>query len=88
MLEELTLAIDEKSGDYTRLTRFKPGADTASFGAKSHDYPEIIFGRKEGYMTRLLISGWKRENMPVDRQVRFTVHLSRQRMHRARSVLS
>ena len=43
ILEELTLAIDEKSGDYTRLTRFKPGADTASFGSKNHDYPEEIF---------------------------------------------
>lgn len=46
--EEVTLAIDEKSGDYTRLTRFKPGADTSSFGAKSHNYPEeimIIEGR-------------------------------------------
>lgn len=40
--EELTLALDQKSGDYTRLTRFKPGADTASFGAKSHSYPEEI----------------------------------------------
>ncbi len=46
MLEELTLAIDEKSGDYTRLTRFKPGADTASFVAKSHDYPEEFFSVK------------------------------------------
>ncbi len=48
LLEQLTLAIDEKSGDYTRLTRFKPGADTEAFGAKSHDYPEeimIIKGR-------------------------------------------
>lgn len=35
-IEQLTLAIDEKSGDYTRLTRFKPGADTTSFGPKSH----------------------------------------------------
>ena len=46
--EEVTLAIDEKSGDYTKLTRFKPGANTSSFGAKSHDYPEeiiIIEGR-------------------------------------------
>ena len=46
--EEVTLAIDEKSGDYTRLTRFKPGADTSSFGAKSHECPEeimIIKGR-------------------------------------------
>jgi len=43
LLEQLTLAIDEVSGDYTRLTRFKPGADTSAFGAKSHEYPEEIF---------------------------------------------
>ncbi|MGB0909616.1 MAG: cupin domain-containing protein [Nitrospirales bacterium] len=43
MLEQLTLAMDEESGDYTRLTRFKPGTDTTPFGAKSHDYPEEIF---------------------------------------------
>ncbi len=41
-LEEYTLAMDEKTGDYTRLTRFNPGADTQSFGVKSHDYPEEI----------------------------------------------
>jgi hypothetical protein len=48
MLEQLTLALDEESGDYTRLTRFKAGADTKKFGVKSHDYPEenyIISGR-------------------------------------------
>ncbi|RKF20283.1 hypothetical protein DBZ36_07525 [Alginatibacterium sediminis] len=43
MLEQLTLAIDPISGDYTRLTRFKAGADTKAFGAKSHDYPEEIY---------------------------------------------
>jgi hypothetical protein len=43
LLEQYTLAIDEETGDYTRLTRFKPKADTKSFGAKSHDYPEEIF---------------------------------------------
>jgi len=43
MLEQLTLAIDERSGDYTRLTRFKSGADTRAFGGKSHDYPEEIY---------------------------------------------
>ena len=42
MAEELTLAMDESSGDYTRLTRFKPGADTTAFGPKSHAYPEEI----------------------------------------------
>jgi len=43
LLEQLTLAIDTESGDYTRLTRFKPGADTAAFGPKSHAHPEEIF---------------------------------------------
>lgn len=46
--EELALAIDERTGDYTRLTRFKPGADTSAFGSTSHSYPEeimIIEGR-------------------------------------------
>ncbi len=43
MLEQLTLALDEESGDYTRLTRFKAGADTKEFGGKSHDYPEEIY---------------------------------------------
>ncbi len=42
-VEELTLSIDEETGEYTRLTRFKPGADTSSFGSKSHTYPEEIF---------------------------------------------
>jgi len=41
--EELTLSIDHETGEYTRLTRFKPGANTSSFGAKCHDYPEEIF---------------------------------------------
>ena len=48
MAEEVTLAIDKATGDYTRLTRFMPGADTSSFGSRSHDYPEeimIIEGR-------------------------------------------
>ncbi len=42
-LQQITLAIDDKSGDYTRLTRFKPGADTAAFGVQCHNYPEEIF---------------------------------------------
>jgi hypothetical protein len=41
--EELTLSIDEETGEYTRLTRFNPGADTSTVGSKSHDYPEEIF---------------------------------------------
>jgi len=43
MAEELTLSIDEHSGEYTRLTRFFASADTVSFGGKSHHYPEEIF---------------------------------------------
>jgi len=46
--EELTLSIDEETGEYTRLTRFHPGADTSAFGSKSHAYPEevvILTGR-------------------------------------------
>lgn len=41
--EELTLSSDPETGEYTRLTRFKPGADTTPFGGKSHPYPEEIF---------------------------------------------
>lgn len=41
--EELTLSIDEETGEYTRLTRFFPGTDTTPFGGKSHAYPEEIF---------------------------------------------
>ncbi len=48
LIEQITLAMDNISGDYTRLTRFRPGADTRAIGAKRHDYPEeimIIKGR-------------------------------------------
>lgn len=41
--EDITLSIDPDSGEYTRLTRFHPGADTRAFGGKSHAYPEEIF---------------------------------------------
>ena len=41
--EELTLSIDEETGEYTRLTRFHPNADTTKFGGKSHEYPEEVF---------------------------------------------
>lgn len=42
-VEFLTLSIDPDSGEYTRLTRFLPGADTTALGGKSHAYPEEIF---------------------------------------------
>ena len=43
MLEQLTLAMDSITGDYTRLTRFKAGANTKEVGGKSHDYPEEVY---------------------------------------------
>jgi len=42
-LQQITIAEDKISGDYTRLTKFKAGYSTESFGAKSHTYPEEIF---------------------------------------------
>ena len=41
--EELTLSIDPVTGEYTRLTRFLPGADTSPFGGTTHPYPEEVF---------------------------------------------
>jgi hypothetical protein len=43
MAEELTLSMDPVTGEYTRLTRFHPGADTTPFGSKIHTYPEEVF---------------------------------------------
>jgi hypothetical protein len=43
MAEELTLSVDPVTGEYTRLTRFHPGADTSPFGGKTHPYPEEVF---------------------------------------------
>ena len=42
-LQQLTIAEDLKSGDYTRLTKIKAGYSTKIYGAKSHNYPEEIF---------------------------------------------
>jgi hypothetical protein len=43
LADELTLSFDEKTDEYTRLTRFRAGADTTAFGGKSHEYPEEVF---------------------------------------------
>ena len=42
MAEAVTLAIDPNTGDYSRVTRFLPGADTTAFGPQVHDYPEEV----------------------------------------------
>ncbi|NCJ06796.1 hypothetical protein GS597_09800 [Synechococcales cyanobacterium C] len=43
MAEEITLSVDPVTGEYTKLTRFLPGADTSAFGEKTHPYPEEVF---------------------------------------------
>ncbi len=43
LIEQILLALDEATGDFTRLTRFKAGADTSDFGPQIHDFPEEIF---------------------------------------------
>ena len=43
LAEEVTLSIDSATGEYTKLTRFLPGADTTPFGGKTHTYPEEVF---------------------------------------------
>jgi hypothetical protein len=43
MLEQITLSSDPVTGDYTRLTKFKAGADTGRSGGKAHSYPEEIY---------------------------------------------
>ncbi len=42
-VEALTLSLDPETGEYTRLTRFQPGADTAALGSQCHPYPEEVF---------------------------------------------
>lgn len=41
-VEELVLSEDPATGEFTRLTRFHPGAHTTAFGATVHAYPEEI----------------------------------------------
>lgn len=58
MAEELTLSIDDGTGEYTRLTRFLPGADTPRFGGKTHLYPEevlVVTGRLCGNHASTLV---------------------------------
>ena len=42
-LEELLLALDEETGDFTRLLRFAPGADTSANGTLTHDVWEEVW---------------------------------------------
>jgi hypothetical protein len=74
MVEELTLSIDNTTGEYTRLTRFLPGADTSAFGGKAHPYPEEVFivsGRLHDHAFDLC---WKRVTTPAALQLNVMGH--------------
>ncbi|MEN8802428.1 MAG: hypothetical protein ABF297_10665 [Thiogranum sp.] len=42
-------AIDEENREFTRLTRFVPGADSFLFGPKGQDYPEEAMITQGGF---------------------------------------
>lgn len=42
-LQERILSRDPESGDYTRLLRFEPGADTTPAGVQRHDFWEEVW---------------------------------------------
>ena len=81
--EELTLSIDPGTGEYTRLTRFRPGADTTAFGGKRrHRHAPPVANaasatttRKRstllaaGSTTRRSTCGWRRGTTPAGRRV-------------------
>lgn len=43
LLEEMILAEDPETGDFTRLLHFPPGADTSPNGSVHHDVWEEVF---------------------------------------------
>src|SRR4029453_6034068 len=66
--EELTLSVDPATGEYTRLTRFLPKADTTPFGRKSHNYPEEVFvvsGRLYGLAVDLCLEAGHYASRPA-----------------------
>jgi len=42
-LSEKILSRDKDSGDYTRLLRFEPGADSSPMGVQKHDFWEEVY---------------------------------------------
>lgn len=42
-ISELILASDPDTGDYTRLMRFEPGADSSANGVLTHDFWEEVY---------------------------------------------
>ena len=72
MDEELTLAMDESTGDYTRLTRFKPGADTTAYGGKITLIPKRSWCGRAGFMMQPSTDGSRPATMQADRPGNFT----------------
>jgi len=79
LAEEVTLSVDPATGEYTRLTRFLPGADTTPFGGKSHDYREeilIVSGRLYDHAVSLwLETGHYASRPPGERHGPFTTEV-------------
>ena len=42
-LQEIVLAKDEDTGDYTRILKFSPGVDTSPLGEQRHDFWEEVW---------------------------------------------
>ena len=74
MAEEITLSIDPETGEYTRLTRFLPGADTSAFGERPMRTRKRSSLSAGGCTTTLSIAGLKQEStqaaLPVNIMVR------------------
>jgi hypothetical protein len=68
LLEELTLSIDEETGEYARLRN-----SSTPFGRKRHEYPEEVFIVRGRLYDRRSACGWKPGTMPADHLERFTV---------------
>jgi hypothetical protein len=61
MAEEITLSIDQITGEYTRLTRFLPGADTSAFGERFMHTLRRYLLSVGGCTTKPSIAGLKQE---------------------------
>ena len=77
MAEELTLSIDQDTGEYTRLTRFHPNADTTQLPLVAKAIPTLKKYSSSVVACTIapLIYGWKAVIMPVDHLTKFMGHL-------------
>ncbi len=73
MAEEITLSIDPVTGEYTRLTRFLPGADTSAFGGRPMHTLRRFSLSAGGCTTAPSIVGLKRVTTPPSRRTAWSV---------------